>query len=165
MAHNLKKRLKPNMKNIEKCKNNYLIKLKTLLQKEKLLNHFLPQSFRMLSAADVVKWVNKWEGLIIQFHCLHSCCLCVEVNFCLKCPLWFLNPFPHQDAFWGLCSRRLLKILWQKEKLPKTWNFSFCHNVLNLFSVIVPTCWVIFLYFCLHKSKSSAADLLYVGKG
>ena len=34
-----------------------------------------------------------------------------------------LNPFPHTDAFWRFRSRRLLKILWQKEKLLITQCF------------------------------------------
>ena len=42
-----------------------------------------------------------------------------------------VNPYPHTDVFWRLCSRRLLKTLWQKEKLLITSNFSFCHNVFN----------------------------------
>ena len=44
------------------------------------------------------------------------------------------NPFPHIDAFWRICSRRLLKTQWQKETLLKTSNSSFCHNVFYFFS-------------------------------
>ena len=32
------------------------------------------------------------------------------------------------DSFWCLCSRRLLKTLWQKQKLLMMSNFFFCHN-------------------------------------
>ena len=35
--------------------------------------------------------------------------------------------------FWRICSRRLMKTLWQKEKLLKTSNYSFCHTVFNFF--------------------------------
>ena len=41
----------------------------------------------------------------------------------------FVNPFPHIGAFWCLCSRQLLKTLWQMEKLFIMCNFFFCHNV------------------------------------
>ena len=40
-------------------------------------------------------------------------------------------PFPQTDAFWSLCPRRILKTLWQKEKLLMMSNFSFCNNVFN----------------------------------
>ena len=40
---------------------------------------------------------------------------------------------PHIDAFWRICSRRFLKISWQKKKLLKKSNFSFCHNVFTFF--------------------------------
>ena len=43
------------------------------------------------------------------------------------------NPFQPIDAFWCIRSRRLLKTWWQKEKLLKTSNFSFCHNVFDYF--------------------------------
>ena len=41
------------------------------------------------------------------------------------------NPLPPKDTFWNICSRRLLKTLWQKEKFINTSNSSFCHNVFN----------------------------------
>ena len=40
-------------------------------------------------------------------------------------------PFPHIDTFWTLCSRRLLKTAWLKEKILKTSNFSIDHNFYN----------------------------------
>ena len=39
-----------------------------------------------------------------------------------------VNHFLITYAFWSCCSRRLLKTLWQKEKL-QTRNLSFCFNV------------------------------------
>ena len=35
-------------------------------------------------------------------------------------------------TFWRICSRRLLKTLWQTKKLFETSNFSFSQNVFNL---------------------------------
>ena len=51
----------------------------------------------------------------------------------VKCCMCF-NPFPHIDAFWHLCSRRLSKTLWQKEKLLNTSNFSFAKVFSSLFN-------------------------------
>ena len=39
------------------------------------------------------------------------------------------NPFPSKPWFLRVCSIRLLKTLWEKEKLLVTSNFSFSHNV------------------------------------
>ena len=44
-----------------------------------------------------------------------------------------INPFPHIDAFWRLCSRRMLKTLGEKEILLKTSNLSFCKYVFNFY--------------------------------
>ena len=74
----------------------------------------------------------------------------------------YINPFSHINAFRHLCSRRLMKTLWQKKKLLKMSNFSFRHNA---FSVIIPSFIGAFCVFPWRFSKSSAADLLYVGNG
>ena len=44
---------------------------------------------------------------------------------------WYLsfNPFPNKPWFLRVCSKSLLKTLWEKEKLLVTSNFSFSHNV------------------------------------
>ena len=39
------------------------------------------------------------------------------------------NPFPNKPWFLRVCSRGLLKTLWEKEKLLITSNFSFSHSV------------------------------------
>ena len=39
------------------------------------------------------------------------------------------NPFPNKPWFLRVCSKRLLKKLWEKGKLLVTSNFSFSHNV------------------------------------
>ena len=43
------------------------------------------------------------------------------------------NTFPHNDTFWHPWETRLLKTLWEKEKLLVTSNFSFSHSVFYLF--------------------------------
>ena len=40
-----------------------------------------------------------------------------------------MNPFPNKPWFLCVCSTRLLKTLWEKEKLLEMSNFSFSHNV------------------------------------
>ena len=44
-----------------------------------------------------------------------------------------INPFPNKPLFLRVCSKSLLKTLWEKEKLLVTSNFSFSHSVFNLF--------------------------------
>ena len=63
--------------------------------------------------------------------------ICTRRSFPTASTALLVNPFPLIDTFWCLCSRRLLKTLWQKEKLLKTSNFSLCHNVFNFLSVII----------------------------
>ena len=41
----------------------------------------------------------------------------------------FVNPFPNKPWFLRVCSRGLLKTLWEKKKLLVTSNFSFSHSV------------------------------------
>ena len=47
--------------------------------------------------------------------------------------VYILNPFPNKPWFLRVCSSRLLKTLWEKEKLLGTNNFSFSHSVWYLF--------------------------------
>ena len=42
-----------------------------------------------------------------------------------------VKPFPVTDSVWRLCSRWILKTIWQKEKLLIISIFSFCHNMFN----------------------------------
>ena len=44
-----------------------------------------------------------------------------------------VNPFPNKPWFLRVCCTRLLKTLWEKEKLLVTSNFSFSHSVFYLF--------------------------------
>ena len=54
----------------------------------------------------------------------------IIVQLCIIVIHWcILNLFPHTYPIWPLCSRRLLKTLWQKVKLLIMSNFTFCRNV------------------------------------
>ena len=77
---------------------------------------------------------------------------------------WF-NPFPHINTYWRLCCRRLLKTMWQKEKLLKTSNFSFSHTFFLTLLIIKPLKKImkIFHVFVNIFLKSSAAGFLYEG--
>ena len=44
-----------------------------------------------------------------------------------------VNPFPNKPWVLCVCNRRVLKTLWEKEKLLVTSNFSFSHNVFYRF--------------------------------
>ena len=45
------------------------------------------------------------------------------------CAEYWFNPFPLNDTFWRPWETSLLKIMWEKEKLLVTSNFSFSHSV------------------------------------
>ena len=55
----------------------------------------------------------------------------VIVKFTRK--LYYINSFQNKPWFLHVCSASLLKILWKKEKLLVTSNFSFFHCVLYTF--------------------------------
>ena len=59
-----------------------------------------------------------------------------------------LNPFPNKPWFLRVCSKSLLKTLWEKEKLLKTSNFSFSHSVFFTFGELL----AIFIKFKIWKS-------------
>ena len=46
------------------------------------------------------------------------------------------NPFPNKPWFLLVCSTRLLKTMWEKEKLLITSNLSFFHSVFYPFGVV-----------------------------
>ena len=46
-------------------------------------------------------------------------------NFCYKTYRYHFIPFPNKSWFLRFCSTSLLKMLWEKKKLPVTSNFSF----------------------------------------
>ena len=81
---------------------------------------------------------------------------------CIFVVCWevIINPFPHIDAFWRLCSRQLLKTLWQKKKLLKT--SSFWTQCFQLYSISMSSFREI---FNIIVEMFSAANLLHAGKG
>ena len=52
-----------------------------------------------------------------------------------------LNPFPNKPWFLRVCHTRLMKTLWEKEKLLVMSNFSFSHSVFypfeELFAIFI----------------------------
>ena len=91
-------------------------------QMEKLLiisNFTFATLFQKSSAVEASKCIYLWERVKV---------LVIRRR---------INPSKHIDTFWCICSRRLLKTLCQKKKLLKTSNFSFCHNVFNLFFLVI----------------------------
>ena len=44
-----------------------------------------------------------------------------------------INPFPNKPWFLSVCRTRLLKTLWEKEKLLVTSNFSFSNSIFHPF--------------------------------
>ena len=76
-----------------------------------------------------------------------------------------VNPFPHIDAFWRLCSRRLFENIVTKEEIAQNVQFLLLLQCFTIFVICYP-----FNYRdcpCFDKicSKSSAAELSYEGKG
>ena len=55
--------------------------------------------------------------------------------------IYSINPFPNKPWFLSVCSTRLLKTLWEKEKLLVTSNFSFSPQC------FLPV-WITFCHFC-----------------
>ena len=50
----------------------------------------------------------------------------------------FVNPFPNKPWFLRVCSKTLLKTLWEKEKLLVTNNFLFSNSVFKPFGELSP---------------------------
>ena len=69
--------------------------------------------------------------------------------------MWSFNSFPHINAFWWscLCSRRLFKSLWQKEKSLIMSSFSNLTQWFQLYSIIIQSLIEILLYFGIYNIK------------
>ena len=86
--------------------------------------------------------------------------------------LFFVYHFPHIDAFWGLCSRRLFENMVTKEEIAQNEQFLLWSPCFYLYLIIVHSFKESFQIHLKRVSKligydlkSSAADLWYVGKG
>ena len=74
--------------------------------------------------------------------------------------------FPQTNIFCRFCRRRLLKIVWQKEKLLIKTNFFICHTIFNFIHFFFCLFYEWFPYLFYYISlKSSVADLVYVWNG
>ena len=60
--------------------------------------------------------------------CVKTYCK-VKCRIIYTCPSLCFNPCPNKPWFLHVCSRTLLKTVWEKEKLLLTSNFSFSHHV------------------------------------
>ena len=83
--------------------------------------------------------------------------------------LWFLfvwfNPFPHTNASWRLCSRRIFENIVTKEEIAQNEQFLPLPQCFPLLVIGYPFNYRDFLLFDKICSKSSAAELSYEGKG
>ena len=75
------------------------------------------------------------------------------------------NPFPHIDAFRRLCSRQLFENIVTKEEIAQNVPFLLLPQCFPLFVIGYPINYGDFLCFDKIRSKSSAAELSYEGKG
>ena len=75
------------------------------------------------------------------------------------------NPFLHIDAFGRLCSRRLFENKVTKEEIAQNVQFLLLPQCFPLFVIGYPFNYEDFLCFDKIRSKSSAAELSYEGKG
>ena len=60
----------------------------------------------------------------LGYNCTNGFCKGKGINISVQ-----FNPFPNKPWFLRVCNTSLLKILWEKEKLLVTSNFSFSHRV------------------------------------
>ena len=71
--------------------------------------------------------IARYEQFLIFPQCFQKACFPGASKGVI---VWeWVNPFPHNPWFLHVCSRGLLKTLWEKEKLLVTSNFSFSHSV------------------------------------
>ena len=84
-------------------------------------------------------------------------------NVCKNCmlPLLCVNPFPHIDAFWRLCSRQLFKNKVTKEEIAENEQFFLLPQCFLLLVIGHPFNYRNFLFFDKNCSKLSAAETPY----
>ena len=78
---------------------------------------------------------------------------------------FIINPLPHIDAFWRLCSRGLFKNIVTKEEIAQNKQFLLLPQCFPPLAIGYPFNYRDFLYFDKICSKSSATELSYEGKG
>ena len=82
----------------------------------------------------------------------------IELKFCWK---WCLNPFPHIEAFWPLCSRQVFENIVTKEEIAQNEQFLLLPQCFPLLVIGYSFNYRDFLFFDKICSKSSAAELSY----
>ena len=114
-----------------------------------------------------VNWISLWNYMC-QRNRKGSKFMSVSLKNRTQSIITYLhvNPFPHKDSFWRLCSRRLCTNMVTKEEIAKNEQFlllsqCFQLNVFNNWTSFKGSFQIVSGMF----SKSSAAELLYVGKG
>ena len=75
-----------------------------------------------------------------------------------------VNPFPHIDAFWRLCSRQLFEIIVTKEEIAQNKQFLLLPQCFPLLVIGYPFNYRDFLFLSKY-TQSSTAELSYEGKG
>ena len=106
----------------------------------------------------IIPCIQNWITLPLLWHKIH-----LKFNFC--CMWESINPFPHIDTFWRLCSRRLFKNIVTKEEIAQNEQFLLLPQCFPLLVIGYPFNYRDFLFFDKICSKSSAAELSYEGKG
>ena len=86
-------------------------------------------------------------------------------QLCAKIWTISINPFPHIDAFWRLCSRQLFENIATKEEIAQNKQFLLLPQRFPLLVIGYPFNYRDILFFDKICSKSSAAELSYEGKG
>ena len=107
--------------------------------------------------------------IFLQFSFFKVCS--IKVLKCVSISEWFnpnfsLIPFPHIDAFWRLCSRRLFENLVTKKEIAQIVQFLILAQCFPLFVIGYPFNYGDFPFFDKIRSKSSAHSRIAVwGKG
>ena len=101
-----------------------------------------------------------------------GCMIIVTEHILLDFYLWKMdlrivisfNPFPHIDALWRLCSRRLFENMVTKEEIAQKKQFPSPFDTIFSTFTHYPFSYRDFQIIDKICSKSSAAELLYEGK-
>ena len=109
------------------------------------------------------------KGWNLEYYIYHNICCSQAIYQKMNCSWKLLtidfNPFPHINAFGRLCSRRLFENIVTKEEIAQNVQFLLLPQCLPLFVIGYPFNYGDFLCLDKIRSKSSAAELLYEGKG
>ena len=116
---------------------------------------------------------NYFLYMFLNFYCIleRDIIDCLNANICQQDGDWLFtkvipfNTFPHIDAFWRLCSRCCFKNIVTKGEIAQNMQFLLLTQRFPLFIIGQSFNYGDFLCFVKIRSKSSAAELSYGGKG